>query len=115
MKKYTLFMLNPWLEEDGQGPYYCPDCGVVEGFLSYSPQIREVIEIISVDFARPRNAIVAQLGLEHQDSPVLVLCDDAPEHDGVLQSMSTGKKFINDPLDICNFLAEQYNGVLPHP
>lgn len=115
MKKHTLFMLNPWTEDNNQYSYYCPDCGVVEGFLFYSPEIRNEIEIISVDFARPRNGIIEFLGLEHQDSPVLVLADDAPAYDGALQSMSTGKKFINDPLEICTFLGEIYNGVLPHP
>lgn len=115
MKKHTLFMLNPWHEEDGSGPYYCPDCGVIEGFLYYSPHIREEVEIIVVDFPRPRNKIVELLGLEHQDSPVLVLADDMPKHTEGIQSMSTGRKFINDPIEICNFLAATQNGVLPHP
>ncbi len=115
MGKPKLFMLNPWLEDDDSGPYYCPDCGVVEDFLTYSPDIRDKIEIINVDFARPRNAIVALLGLEHQDSPVLVLDEDAAGGEGVVQSMSTGRKFINDPLVICTFLVDLYGGVKPHP
>ncbi len=115
MGKHILFMLNPWFEEDGQGPYYCPDCGVVEGFLSYSPEIRKEIEIIAVDFPRPRNEIVALLGLENQDSPVLVLDDGAQVPEGARQSLSTGKHFISDALQICNFLAETCNGVKPHP
>ncbi|MCB2181278.1 MAG: DUF3088 domain-containing protein [Desulfobulbaceae bacterium] len=115
MGKHTLFMLNPWTEANGQGPYYCPDCGVVEGFLAYSPEIRQKIEIISVNFLRPRNEIVSQLGLENQDCPVLVLDDEATTPEGARQSMSTGKKFINDAIEICNFLGENYNGVKPHP
>ncbi len=115
MEKHKLFMLNPWFEEDGQGPYYCPDCGVVEGFLTYSPEIRNEIEIIDVDFPRPRDEIVSYLGLENQDSPVLVLSDDGRGFEGVRQSLSTGKKFINDAIQICNFLGATYNGVKPHP
>ena len=69
MTKHKLFMLYSWLEEDGQGPYYCPDCGVIEGFFYYSPAIREEIEVINVDFPRPRNTIIELLGIEHQYSP----------------------------------------------
>jgi len=115
MAKHTLFMLNPWFEKDGQGPYYCPDCGVVEGFLAYSPEIRNAIEIISVDFVRPRDEIVKHLGLENQDSPVLVLAEGLQVPEGARQSLSTGKSFIDDAIQICNFLGEVYNGVKPHP
>jgi len=114
MAKHTLFMLAPWFEEDGQGPYYCPDCGVVEGFLYYSPEVRDEIEIVTVDFPRPRNEIVKYLGLENQDSPVLVLADEGPIPKDARQSLSTGKKFLNDPIQICNFLGDIYNGVKPH-
>lgn len=115
MGKHRLFMLNPWVEEDGQGPYYCPDCGVVEGFLTYSPGIRDEIEIIAVDFPRPRPEIVKDLGLENQDSPVLVLDEAAQAPEGARQSLSTGKMFIDDAIQICNFLGEQFNAVKPHP
>lgn len=115
MGKHKLFMLDPWTEEGGQGPYYCPDCGVVEGFLYYSPEIRDVIEVISVDFPRPRNEIVKHLGLENQDSPVLVLDDEGPIPEGARQSLSTGKRFLDDAIQICNFLGDTYKVVKPHP
>lgn len=108
-------MLAPWFEGEGQGPYYCPDCGVVEGFLFYSPEIRSEIEIITVDFERPRQEIVKHLGLENQNSPVLVLDGEGQIPEDAQQSLSTGKKFLNDPIQICNFLGEMYNGVKPHP
>ena len=115
MGKHTLFMLNPWFEEDGQGPYYCPDCGIVEGFLVYSPEIRNAIDIIAVEFPRPREEIVKFLGMENQDSPVLVLDDTAQVPEGARKSFTTGKNFITDPIQICNYLGELYNGVKPHP
>ncbi len=115
MGKHTLFTLNPWFEEDGQGPYYCPDCGVIEGFLAFSPEVRNEIEVVSVDFPRPRNEIVKQLGLENQSCPVLVLDDGAQIPEETRQSLSTGKKFISNAIQICNFLGETYNGVKPHP
>ncbi|MFH1215477.1 MAG: DUF3088 domain-containing protein [Pseudomonadota bacterium] len=112
--KHILFTLNPWFE-NGKGPYYCPDCAVVEGFLHYSPEIRAEIEIISVDFPRPREEIVKLLGQENQSCPVLVLADETGLPEGGKQSLSTGRKFINNGLAICNFLADTFNGVMPHP
>ncbi len=55
MSKPILYMLNTWYDAPDQKPFYCPDCGIVEGF------------------------------------------------------------FIDDALSICNFLAQTYNGILPHP
>ena len=114
MAKHTLFMLIPWMEEEA-GPFYCPDCGVVEGFLHYSPKVRDEIDIVHVDFPRPRNQIVELLGQENQNSPALVLAEGAEPPAGAKQSMSTGKWFIDDGLMIATYLAELYGGVLPHP
>lgn len=108
-------MLNPWYDAPDQGPFYCPGCGVVEGFFTYNPEIREQMDIIHVDFQRPRPEIIEQLGEENQGSPVLVLPDDSVSFDGVKKSMTTGKSFIDDSQSICNFLAHTYNGILPHP
>lgn len=108
-------MLNPWNDGPDQGPFYCPDCGVVEGFFTYNPEIREQVDIIHVDFQRPRPEIIEQLGEENQGSPVLVLPDDSVSFDGVKKSMTTGKSFIEDSQSICNFLAHTYNGIFPHP
>lgn len=114
MAKHILFTLTPWLE-GGKGPYYCPDCAVIEGFLYYSPAIRDKIEIIHADFPRPRKEIVELLGAENQSCPVLVLAEDTETAPGAQTSMSTGRKFINDARAICNYLAAAYNGVKPHP
>jgi hypothetical protein len=115
MKKPVLYMLNPWNDGPDQGPFYCPDCGVVEGFFIYNPEIREQVDIIHVDFQRPRPEIIEQLGEENQGSPVLVLPDDSVSFEGVKKSMATGKFFIDDSQSICNFLAHTYNGIFPHP
>ncbi|MEH0021251.1 MAG: DUF3088 family protein [Desulfobacter sp.] len=114
MKKHRLYMLTPW-SEDGQGPYYCPACGVVEGFFVYSPAARVDIEIVHVDFQRPRPAVVKALGQENQECPVLVLADGCAAPETAKKSLSTGAVFIDDALDICNFLGQTYGGVLPHP
>ncbi len=106
-------MLTPW-KEDEKGPYYCPDCGVVEGFFHYSPDIKEQIKIVHVDFKKPRAQVIGLLGEENQSCPVLVFdtSDTAPEQ--AKKSMTTGKAFIDDAMEICKFLAASYGGVIPH-
>lgn len=115
MKKPSLYMLNPWYDAPDDGPYYCPDCGIVEGFFFYNPAIREKVDIIHVDFPRPRPDIIAQLGEENQGSPVLVLPEPQAAGGQIKQSLSTGRSFIDDPIAICNYLADLFGGVLPHP
>jgi hypothetical protein len=114
MERPILFMLNPWFDNGNQGPFYCPDCGIVEGFLAYNPDIREQIEIISVDFKRPRPKIIEYLGEENQGSPVLVLDDFNQLPEGAKKSFSTGKTFIDDPVLICDYLIKRFKGVRPH-
>lgn len=115
MAERTLFMLNTWYDAPDQGPYYCPDCGIVEGFFIYNPEIKDKLDIINVDFQRPRPQIIEQLGEENQGSPVLLLPDDSVSFEGVKKSMSTGKAFIDDPIAICNYLAQTFGGIMPHP
>jgi hypothetical protein len=115
MKKPILLMLNPWFENDDQGPFYCPDCGIVEGFLAYNPDIKKQLEIIYVDFQRPRPKIIEYLGEENQSSPVLVLGDSNQIPDGAKKSFSTGKTFIDNPILMCNYLGKCFNGVSLHP
>ena len=110
-----LFMLNTWYDTPDQGPFYCPDCGIVEGFFHYNPDIRHQIDIIHVDFQRPRPLIIDQLGEENQGSPVLVLTGPDVSFNGVKKSMTTGKAFIDDPIAICRYLAGRFSGILPHP
>jgi len=86
MGKHVLFMLNPWVEENNQGPFYCPDCGVVEGFFAYSPEVRDKIEIIWVDYEKPRQKVIECLGEENQGCPVLVL-DESVNHLLVLKKV----------------------------
>ncbi len=115
VEKSTLYMLNPWMEADGQGPFYCPDCGVVEGFLAYSPEVKNNIEIVHVDFQRPRPLIIEAVGAENQGSPVLVLADGVDLPETAKKSFSTGRYFIEDALGICNYLGKTFNAVMPHP
>jgi hypothetical protein len=77
--------------------------------------IREQLEIIFVEFKRPRPKIIEYLGEENKGSPVLVLDDSSQIPDGAKKSLSTGKTFIDDPLLICDYLGKRFKGVRPHP
>lgn len=113
MAKYTLFSLKPWMEGD-RGPYYCPDCGVVEGFFHYNPQVRQLIEVREVNFERPRPEVVELLGCENQSCPVLVLDEDAEIPESAKKSVSSGRAFIDDGREICDYLARVFHCVQPH-
>ncbi len=115
MKKPILLMLNPWFESGEKGPFYCPDCGIVEGFLAYNPDIRKQLEIIYIDFKRPRPRIIEYLGEENQGSPALVLDDSNQIPDGTKKSFSTGRTFIDNPILMCNYLGKRFKGVCLHP
>jgi len=108
-------MLNPWVEENNQGPFYCPDCGVVEGFFAYSPEVRDKIEIFWVDYKKPREKVIEYLGEENQGCPVLVLDDGVKVPFGAKKSFVTGKAYIDDPKIICDYLGQVFNQVRPHP
>ena len=115
MPRHQLFMLTPWKEGES-GPYYCPDCGVVEGFFVYTPQARDLVGIIHIDYPRPRPDLVALLGAENQSSPVLVLAEGTEMPEQGRRSLSTGRIFLDDPIAICNFLGSLVDHpVLPHP
>jgi len=114
MEKHMLFMLTPWFE-NRQGPFYCPDCGVVEGFFVYSPEVRDKIEIISVAYQRPRQRVIEHLGAENQGCPVLVIADNIQIPEGAKKSLSTGRAFIDDSKLICEYLGKFFDSVKPHP
>jgi hypothetical protein len=115
MEKHRLYLLNSWMDSDGDGPFYCPDCGVVEGFFAYSPEVRKKIQVIHVDYQRPRPLLVEALGAENQGSPVLVLARGSDLPETAKKSFSTGRHFIDDGTEICDFLGKTFNTTRPHP
>ena len=77
-----LFLLPPsFLDPDeGEGPFVCPNCMVVEGILGAYPQIRRELDVRYVPFKRPRTAIIDLVGVEYQACPMLAMpCDRAPQ------------------------------------
>lgn len=69
--------------------FYCRDCVTVDGLLALFPECAATLDIIRVDYPRPRAAVIDAIGEANQNLPVLVLADDADPaladgaHDGI--------------------------------
>lgn len=68
--------------------FLCPDCTLLEGVLATNPELRDSVDVVYVDFEKPRKQLAELIGEENQSLPVLVFAD--------------GQKFINDVDDILN-------------
>jgi len=94
MKK--LFLLKADFQDasraDGKR-YFCPDCVMLEGLLSYYPRLSSEIEVKYVNFARPRQTIIDLIGEANQSCPVLILEDGS---------------FINETSEIIRHLTEYH-------
>lgn len=113
MAKDTLYLLKPHFEKDGV-QRFCPDCAMMEGYLATYPALRETLEIVYVDYARPRAALVARLGEEHQNAPTLILGEPSPDagpHGEILSA--DGLSFLTDARPITRYLATQYGLASP--
>lgn len=112
-----LFLLKPDFTDNKIDPqerlYYCPDCAMIEGVLSYYPVLREKLEIIYVDFPKPRRPIMDWLGETHQSCPVLILDNAEAEYDFI--QTANGKRFISSADQILMYLALTYQIGFPHP
>lgn len=108
-----LYLLNPdWFDDEG-GPWFCPPGAMVEGVLSFYPQLAEKIEITYLNHPRPRAAVIAEVGEPNQSCPLLVL-DGELDWPHAQTSAETGKRFLQDG-DILPYLAERYGIGRPHP
>lgn len=103
--KPKLFILkmpfeDPEITDSETGLWFCSHCALIEGALMVNPQWREQIEVIHVDFPRPRTVLIDIIGPDRQWLPALVISE---------------KNVINDPIEITEYLATNYGGASPHP
>jgi hypothetical protein len=111
--KDRLYLLKPNFLDQGK-IYFCPGCAQVEGMLSFYPMLREKIEVLYIDFSRPRPSLVAEIGEDNQGCPKLVLGGKNNIPEGVTVAEAKGRRFISAPLDICRYLASAYGVGKPH-
>jgi len=115
MGKHVLFLLKPGFYDEKGGPFFCPGCAAVEGFLKYAPEIEGRLDVRRIQFQKPRRQIVELIGASNQGCPVLVL-DKAPTLPGeAKKSEETGRAFISGSFVLCEFLGRTLGVIRPHP
>ena len=115
-----LFLLNPDFQDvrvDGTDqPYYCPHNAMIEGLLKYYPDLKNKIEIIYVDFPRPRKQLVELIGEGNQGSPCLVISKDNSDRvDTSYFNYSGEYLFVNKKELIARYFADKYHIGKLHP
>lgn len=115
MLKHVLFLLKPGFYDEKGGPYFCPSCAGVEGFLKYAPQVESQLDVRRIEFQRPRRQIVELLGASNQGCPVLVLVGATDLPAEAQKSEETGNAYILGTTRICEFLGRTFGVVRPHP
>ncbi|AOJ06951.1 DUF3088 domain-containing protein [Burkholderia mayonis] len=86
--------------------FVCPGSVPIEGLLASDPPKQARLDIRRLPFARPREAAIAALDVDHQGLPVLVFGDDAPPPDDALTLGD--KRFVTDSRRILELLAERH-------
>jgi hypothetical protein len=115
MARDILFLLKENFTDGPNSPYFCPDCAMITGVLTYFPKLKHTLDIRYADFPRPRQEIVDLLGANHQGCPVLIL-DKAPPMDalGFLTGQSNGHSFIAGAKAIASYWAHVNQISRPH-
>ena len=110
----TLFVLRPGFQDQGKR-WFCPYSAQVIGYLDYFPELRETLEIVEIDFPKPRQPVVDLVGESHQSIPLLVLHEGATPPDvGVPIGEAKGRKFVEKTMDILRYLARTRGTPDPH-
>lgn len=110
-----LFVLRPAFTDRGQ-TWFCPYSAQVLGYLAWYPEVRATLDVIELDFAKPRHPLVDLVGDDHQSAPCLVLgdgTDPAPVDDVTIESHD-GHRFVGKTIEILRYLAATRRTPPPH-
>ena len=111
--KDTLFVLRPGFDDNGT-TYFCPFSAQVIGFLTYYPQVADTLEIVELDFPKPRHPLVDILGETHQAAPMLVLAAEPTAVPRVTIGHHEGHAFVEKTIEILRYLAATRSVPGPH-
>lgn len=109
----TLFVYRPGSMDHGRS-HFCPFSAQVIGFLTYFPQVKDTLEVVELEFAKPRKPLVDLLGERHQAAPMLVLAGKAVAVPGVTIGEANGHEFVEKTLEILKYLAATRSVPAPH-
>lgn len=108
-----LFVYRPGSMDHGRS-HFCPYSAQVIGFLTYFPQVKDTLEVIELEFAKPRKPLVDLLGERHQAAPMLVLGGEPVAVPGVTIGEANGHAFVEKTLEILKYLAATRSVPAPH-
>src|SRR5689334_18347548 len=111
--KDTLYVLRPGFTDHGT-VFFCPFSAQVVGFLSYYPQVRDTLDVIELDFAKPREPLASVLGTDHQSAPMLVLGSAPTDVPDVKIREANGHSYVEKTIEILRYLASTRSLPLPH-
>ena len=111
--KDTLYVLKPSFD-DGGTTYFCPFSAQVIGFLSYYPHVRDTLDVVELDFAKPRKPLADILDEQHQAAPMLVLAGDGTPVPGITIGEVRGTRFVEKTKEILRYLAATRSTPMPH-
>jgi Protein of unknown function (DUF3088) len=107
-----LFLLKPFTDpksDNVEQLYYCPPCTTLTGLLSYYPELKNEMEVVYVDFPRPRKIIIDLVGEENQGCPLLVIDkSDATDIDISYFQTYNEKFFVQSVELISKFLTAKF-------
>ncbi len=108
-----LFVLRPGFD-DGGTTFFCPYSAQVIGFLTYYPQVKDSLEIIELEFGKPREPLASLLGETHQAAPMLVLAGTPTQVPKVTIAEANGHSYVEKTIEILRYLAATRSVPGPH-
>ena len=111
--KDKLFVLRPGFEDNGV-TYFCPFSAQVIGFLIYYPQVKDSVELVELEFAKPRQPLVDLVGEGHQAAPMLVLAGKPVNVPNVKIGEANSHQFVEKTIEILRYLAATRSVPAPH-
>lgn len=110
----TLYVLRPGFSDQGER-WFCPYSAQVTGLLTYYPRLRETLDVVELDFMKPRYPVATMLGEAHQSLPVLVLGAGSPSSaKGVRVEEAGGLRYVSKTIEILRYLAATRGLPAPH-
>jgi hypothetical protein len=93
--------------------FYCWHCALLEGVLASFPALASRIEVLRVDWPRPRKAVIDLIGTDNQSLPALILAPGGVDVPHI--SSFADRRFIHGKDAILAALSARHGFPEPHP
>jgi hypothetical protein len=110
MKDRLFLLKEPF--QDGGFEWYCNDCATLERALQINPHWETKVDVVHVDFPRPRKVVIELVGESYQGLPMLVMDADRAPGDAIRVG---DYAILQDVRAIGRALTSRYGGAGPHP